>query len=104
SDVMPLLSKHFDRIKHVHFKDVRNEKLKACRLAKKSFLNSFLDGVFTVPGDGNIDFKSVLAYLVGHQYSGWIVVEAEQDPKKYNPLEYAQKGKKHIDELLKNYL
>ncbi|HFU3809990.1 TPA: myo-inosose-2 dehydratase, partial [Salmonella enterica] len=50
------------------------------------------------------DFKSVLAYLVGHQYSGWIVVEAEQDPKKYNPLEYAQKGKKHIDELLKNYL
>ncbi|MEA1395262.1 myo-inosose-2 dehydratase, partial [Salmonella enterica] len=66
--------------------------------------NSFLDGVFTVPGDGNIDFKSVLAYLVGHQYSGWIVVEAEQDPKKYNPLEYAQKGKKHIDELLKNYL
>ncbi len=40
-----------------------------------------------------LDFKSVLAYLVGHQYSGWIVVEAEQDPKKYNPLEYAQKVK-----------
>lgn len=103
-DVMPLVTKHFKRIKHVHFKDVREDKLRECRLARKSFLNSFLDGVFTVPGDGNIDFKTVLAFLVQHQYSGWIVVEAEQDPKKYNPLEYAMKGSKHINELLKDYL
>ncbi|EER6665753.1 myo-inosose-2 dehydratase [Escherichia coli] len=103
-DVMSLLCKHFSRIKHVHFKDVRDEKLKACRAGKKSFLNSFLDGMFTVPGDGNIDFKSVLAYLVENHYSGWIVVEAEQDPNIYNPLEYAQKGKKHIDGLLGNYI
>ncbi len=55
----------------------------------------FLDGkVFTNPGDGNIDFKSVLAYLVGHQYSGWIIVaEAEQGPKKYNPLNMRKKVK-----------
>ncbi len=103
-DVMSLLKKHISRIKHVHFKDVRDAQLKICRAANKSFLNSFLEGVFTVPGDGNIDFKSVLAFLVDHQYSGWIVVEAEQDPKKHNPLEYALMGKKNIDELLKAYL
>ncbi|WP_437886804.1 myo-inosose-2 dehydratase [Phytobacter sp. V91] len=103
-EVLPLVKKHFARIRHVHFKDVRNEKLVECRLAHKSFLNSFLDGVFTVPGDGSIDFKTVLTFLVEHQYQGWIVVEAEQDPNKYNPLEYAQKGWKHINELLKAYL
>lgn len=103
-DVMPLLTKHIDRIKHVHFKDVRAAQLNACRAADKSFLDSFLNGVFTVPGDGNIDFNTALAFLIAHQYRGWIVVEAEQDPKIYNPLEYAIKGKKHIDELLKRYL
>ena len=102
--VMPLLEKYFERIAHVHFKDVRNEQLRICRAEQKSFLGSFLGGMFTVPGDGNIDFSLVLDFLVKHQYRGWIVVEAEQDPKIYNPLEYAQKGYKHIVALLNKYL
>lgn len=103
-EAMPLLKKYFDRIAHVHFKDVRNEQLQACRASHKSFLGSFLNGLFTVPGDGDINFEEVLDYLVAHQYHGWVVVEAEQDPKVYNPLEYAIKGRKHINELLRKYL
>lgn len=97
---MPLLEKHFDRIAHVHFKDVRDEVLAECRKKDLSFLDSFLAGMFTVPGDGDTDFRPIYNYLVDQGYVGWIVIEAEQDPKVANPLEYAQMGKKYIKEVL----
>jgi inosose dehydratase len=56
--------------------------------------------MFTVPGDGSIDFKPIYNYLIENNYAGWIVIEAEQDPKVANPLEYAQMGKKYITEVL----
>ena len=49
-----------------------------------------LEGVFTVPGDGAIDFEAFAKLLADIGYEGWVVVEAEQDPKKANPLEMAQ--------------
>ena len=58
----------------------------------KSFLDSVLDGVFTVPGDGMIDFEPILALLAEHDYAGWLVVEAEQDPALAPSFEYAKKG------------
>lgn len=61
-EVMPLLKKYIDRIVHVHFKDVRNERLRICRMEQKSFLGSFLGGIFTVPGDGNIDLASCSSF------------------------------------------
>ncbi|AKP67871.1 myo-inosose-2 dehydratase [Companilactobacillus ginsenosidimutans] len=101
-DYMSLLKDHIDRVVHVHFKDVRLAKEKECREKGMTFQQSFLNGMFTVPGDGDLDFKPVFKELVDHNYKGWIVVEAEQDPDKANPLEYAQKAHKYIeDELLK---
>jgi len=97
---MPLLEKHIDRIKHVHFKDVRKEVMEACVAADKSFMQSFLAGMFTVPSDGVIDFTQVYQLLTDHGYDGWIVVEAEQDPEVAHPLEYALKARKYIDEKL----
>ncbi|HWO97086.1 MAG TPA: myo-inosose-2 dehydratase [Bacillus sp. (in: firmicutes)] len=99
-DYMTLLNKHIDRIKHVHFKDVRNEVLDKCKKEGKSFLNSFLSGLFTVPGDGCIDFKEPYTTLLNHNYMGWIVIEAEQDPSVAHPLEYALLTRKYIDEKL----
>jgi inosose dehydratase len=99
-ETMPILEKHFGRIRHVHFKDVRNEKMEECISQNKSFLQSFLHGMFTVPGDGSIDFKPIFDYLQKNNYTGWIVIEAEQDPKVANPLEYAQMGRKYIKEVL----
>lgn len=99
NDATSLLYEHFSRIAHVHFKDVRTDKLTTCKQGHKSFLDSFLHGLFTVPGDGSIDYAPIYDYLIAHQYKGWIVIEAEQDPKIANPLEYALKGKNYMDTL-----
>ena len=100
NDYMAILKKYFNRIAHVHFKDVRTDVLEQCKHSELSFLDSFLQGMFTVPGDGAIDFIKPYDYLVENGYSGWIVVEAEQDPAIAHPLEYALIARKYIDEKL----
>ncbi len=97
-DCMELLSKHSSRIAHVHFKDVRPHVLSACRQENQSFIQSFLRGMFTVPGDGCIDYVPIYQFLQQQGYRGWIVVEAEQDPAVAHPLEYAIKARNYIDE------
>jgi inosose dehydratase len=57
-----------------------------------SFMDAVLQGIFTVPGDGCIDFPSLLRDLHAHDYAGWLVVEAEQDPRIAHPLTYARMG------------
>ncbi|ASS90036.1 MAG: myo-inosose-2 dehydratase [Bacillaceae bacterium] len=101
-DCQQLLNKHIDRIKHVHFKDVRKKIMEECKKEGKSFMNSFLSGIFTVPGDGCIDFTVLYQKLLDHQYKGWIIVEAEQDPSIAHPLEYALIARKYINEKLLN--
>jgi inosose dehydratase len=91
-DPPALVRRHGDRIRHVHCKDVRREVLARVRDRDTSFLDAVLDGVFTVPGDGCIDFSGVLAELAAADYNGWLVVEAEQDPEKAPPLDYARLG------------
>jgi inosose dehydratase len=91
-DPAALIRRHADRIKHVHCKDVRREVLARARTADASFLDAVLDGVFTVPGDGCVDFAGVYAELAAAYYSGWLVVEAEQDPAKAPPLAHARLG------------
>lgn len=93
---LDVLKKHIKRIKHVHLKDVRSELLPTVKGDKLSFLDSVRLGVFTVPGDGSIDFAPVFAVLAEQQYEGWFIVEAEQDPAKANPLAYAQKARAYI--------
>ena len=74
----------------MHCKDVRAEVLREARQRDLSFLDAVVAGVFTVPGDGIVDFPTVLHELPGHDR--WLVVEAEQDPAKANPLHYARLG------------
>ena len=100
ADYMTLLNKHLNRIHHVHFKDVRQAVKEQCEREGKSFLQSFLTGMFTVPGDGCIDFTEVYKTLLETNYSGWIVIEAEQDPSVAHPLEYALKARNYINEEL----
>jgi sugar phosphate isomerase/epimerase len=90
ADPVALARRHRGRIAHVHCKDVREPVLDAARRADMSFLDAVVAGVFTVPGDGMVDFTAVLRELAG--YSGWLVVEAEQDPAKAHPLTYASLG------------
>ena len=88
-----------DRIIHIHCKDMREDILNKSLEKDWSFRKAFLEGAFTVPGDGCIDYKPLLTYLKNIDYKGWLVVEAEQDPAKANPLEYAKKGFKYLSEV-----
>jgi myo-inosose-2 dehydratase len=93
------LARHYKpRIVHVHTKDVREAAMWESNRKDMSFGSSVLAGVFTVPGDGMVDYPAVFAELGG--YDGWVVVEAEQDPEKANPAEYARMGYANLHALL----
>ena len=97
-DPLTMVQKYGSRIRNVHLKDIRQPVLDEVKTNKLSFLESVKAGVFTVPGDGCIDYDSIFQALEDNNYQGWFVVEAEQDPDKANPLEYAKKARNFIRE------
>ena len=97
-DYMSVLNKYADRIRHVHLKDIRPEKVEQVKREHLSFLQGVRLGTFPVPGDGVIDFKPIFDVLEKTGYEGYVLVEAEQDPAIANPLEYAIKARKYIAE------
>ncbi|PZR93727.1 MAG: myo-inosose-2 dehydratase [Stutzerimonas stutzeri] len=104
ADPVKLAGRYRSRISHVHAKDVRKGVMEQARKEDWSFLDAILGkgrelGVYTVPGDGMVDYPAVFKALPG--YSGWVVVEAEQDPEKAHPLTYAKKGVAHLKQSLK---
>ena len=97
-DPVAIVKKYIDRIKHVHLKDIRPEVVKKVKEENLSFLQGVREGAFTVPGDGCVDFPSIFKVLEEGGYQGYMLVEAEQDPAKANPFEYALKARKYIKE------
>ena len=93
-----MLQKYADRVGHVHLKDMRLDVVEQVRQNNWSFLQAVRNGSFTVPGDGGVDFDPILKLLSEAKYEGWLLVEAEQDPAKADPLEYAMKARKFIRE------
>lgn len=103
ADPAALARRYASRISHVHCKDVRPAIRKSAEDADLSFLDAILGqgsdlGVYTVPGDGCVDYAAVFQALPA--YGGWVVLEAEQDPEKANPLAYAKRGVAHIKAAL----
>ncbi len=98
ADPAALAVRYRDRISHVHTKDVRAAMMQSATAEDWSFLKSVVEGVYTVPGDGMVDFTSVFRALPG--YDGWVVIEAEQDPARANPLAYARIGYAHLRQVL----
>lgn len=99
-DPLATLEAYAPRICHVHCKDVRPEIVKLARNRDWSFLEAVINGAFTVPGDGAVDFAAVIASLKRHGYRGWLVVEAEQDPTVAPSFEYAQLGYRTLRALV----
>ncbi|QSH41841.1 myo-inosose-2 dehydratase [Lentisphaerota bacterium ZTH] len=97
-DNLELIKKYGDRIGNVHLKDIRDDVVAAIKADKKSFLDGVKAGTFTIPGDGNVDFEPIFEALSELGYKGWFVVEAEQDPYKANPFEYAKIARAYIKE------
>lgn len=98
-EVAEIIRAYPSRIAHVHCKDIRREIFRGVLEGGESFLDGVMAGMFTVPGDGNLDFTSIFAALKEIDYSGWIIVEAEQDPVKAPPKEYALKGLETLKKL-----
>ena len=95
-DVMRVIENHHARITHVHTKDIRQEVVDGLDRSRESFLDAVIKGVFTVPGDGSLDFEAIVKALASTGYEGWFVVEAEQDPVRNPPLDMARKGHKEL--------
>jgi inosose dehydratase len=100
-DPVELARRHAARVCHVHCKDVRPKVAAMARNRAWSFLQAVLNGAFTVPGDGAIDFEAVLGELHRAGYRGWLVVEAEQDPAVAPSYAYGEKGFRHIDGIVR---
>jgi len=101
-DPVKFIENNLERIVHVHFKDVRKKEFNKYDSSSDSFLNTVLSGIFTVPGDGCIDFSSIVKILQQNHYNGWIIVEAEQDPDKADPLHYATSARHYLNSILTN--
>ena len=97
-DPLKMVAKYADRIRHVHLKDIRLDVVKQVRENQMSFLDGVRAGTFTIPGDGCINFDPIFKVLEETGYQGYMVVEAEQDPAKANPLEYALRARKYIEQ------
>ncbi len=91
-----VFKRYAGRIGHVHLKDVRPRVVARARGEHYSFARAVKEGVFTVPGDGGIDYGPIFSVLAEADYRGWMVVEAEQDPSRANPLAYAKMAREYI--------
>lgn len=101
ADVDPLevLAHHARRVGHVHLKNIRPDIVLAARAERHSFATAVRSGVFTVPGDGGFDFAGFLEELRRQGYEGWLVIEAEQDPRFAPPLQNARLGRETVLQL-----
>lgn len=100
------LARHIERVSHVHFKNVRTEIFSEVVENDLSFTKGVRRGIFTVPGDqeGDIDFRPLVRKLRDHDYKGWIVVEAEQDPDIHEPRQYQTLGYETVKGMLEENL
>jgi len=96
ADPLAVLERHAQRVVHVHLKNVRPDVVQSAHQGGWSFSKAVRAGVFTVPGDGGIDFAPILDRLRQAQYRGWLVVEAEQDPSLAPPFQYASRARDYV--------
>lgn len=102
ADPLQLYRQFSSRVAYVHLKDVRSDMLEKVRNESIPFQQAVIQGVFTVPGDGCIDFLPIFQSFAEYGYDDWMILEAEQDPGKANPYEYALKSKNYIDKILRD--
>lgn len=93
----------WDRIAHIHLKDLRKKVYNARDPQRQTFDELVHEGIFTVPGDGDLDFEPVIKKIASDGYTGWLMVEAEQDPLKANPQTMANTAFNHLAGLLEKY-
>ncbi|GKV65860.1 MULTISPECIES: myo-inosose-2 dehydratase [unclassified Sporosarcina] len=100
NDPVELLQKYYDRVKYIHLKDIRKDVLEKALSEKYSLRKSLRSGLFTVPGDGCIDFTSIIKIMMEHNYNRWALIEGEQDPLEHNPYDYAENSIHYLQQIV----
>jgi inosose dehydratase len=100
ADYGEILRRFGDRVVHIHLKDVRRDVLGWAHKNDVSFNSAVREGLFTVPGDGSVDFSEIAKFVKTSGYHGWVVIEAEQDPAKAAPRLYTEKAYQYVRNLL----
>jgi inosose dehydratase len=100
ADYGQILRRFGNRIVHIHLKDVRRKVLDEVQRKDDTFNSAVKEGFFTVPGDGDLDFSELAKFVRTSGYRGWVIVEAEQDPAKAPPREYAEKAYRYVKNLM----
>jgi len=98
-DPLELLNRYYDRIAYIHLKDIRQVQLNELIQSGLRFRTGVQNGVFTVPGDGCIDFAPIIQQLLDRGYDGWIIIEAEQDPGIADPVVFARQALTYLHAL-----
>jgi len=101
-DYVEVMEKWWNRIGHIHLKDMRRDVFNNLDRANQSFDDAVYAGLFTVPGDGDIDFAPLIGKIASDGYDGWLVVEAEQDPKIAIPGPLAKSSFSYLETLLRH--
>ena len=96
SDPVAIAKRYAARIGHVHLKSVRPEIADRVRREGWSFYRAVANGVFTIAGDGCVDYPSIFKILARADYRGWLVVEAEEDPVKVRAFPKAKKARAYV--------
>ena len=102
-DYRVVMERWWSRISHIHLKDIRRSVFDNLDPHRQTFDEAVHAGVFTVPGDGDLDYAPLVRRIAEHGYDGWLVVEAEQDPVKAPPLAMAKTGFSHVSGLLERH-
>jgi myo-inosose-2 dehydratase len=97
-DPVAIAQRYAARIGHVHLKSVRPKIVERVRREGWSFCRAVTEGVFTIPGDGSVDFPAIFRILAAADYRGWLVVEAEEDPVKVPALPKAKAARAYVRE------
>jgi inosose dehydratase len=69
--------KYKSKLRFVHIKDCNAKVLKQARIKQWTFEEAIEHKVFTVIGQGNIDFPALFRTLAKNGYAGWSVVEQD---------------------------
>lgn len=99
-DVPRAPSDHDRRFGRLHAKDVRQAVPDGFDRARDGFLGAVVGGVFTVPGDGDLPFESIVRRLADFGCRRWFVVGAEQGPRPNPPRAMAMAGRTELSRVL----
>ncbi|WP_171643569.1 TIM barrel protein [Paenibacillus phytorum] len=102
-DPLALLNHYYERIRFIHLTDIRQSVLNHVREKSLDFVDSVKQGVFTVPGDGWIQFEPIFKKLIDNQFDGRVIVGWDRDWAVVDPSADLSKSKKYVDKILSGY-